>query len=112
LGYDLNTVEFAIKDGIPYAIDFMNPAPDAEIASVGEYNHNWIVSAMTEFVLEKLEKGFESPEHRWSALLNPPAKTIKKVAVKAKAAKTTELKTMKAKKKAQENSKTKNAVAK
>jgi glutathione synthase/RimK-type ligase-like ATP-grasp enzyme len=31
LGYDLNTVEFAIKDGVPYAIDFMNPAPDAEL---------------------------------------------------------------------------------
>lgn len=45
LGYDLNTVEFAIKDGIPYAIDFMNPAPDAELASVGEANHNWIVNA-------------------------------------------------------------------
>ena len=29
LGYDINTVEFAIKDDIPYAIDFMNPAPDA-----------------------------------------------------------------------------------
>jgi hypothetical protein len=47
LGYDLNTVEFAIKDGIPYAIDFMNPAPDAELASVGEYNHNWIINAMS-----------------------------------------------------------------
>ena len=30
LGYDLNTVEFAVEDGVPYAIDFMNPAPDAE----------------------------------------------------------------------------------
>ncbi|MBO0236975.1 hypothetical protein, partial [Vibrio parahaemolyticus] len=48
LGYDLNTVEFAIKDGVPYAIDFMNPAPDAELASVGEKNHKWIVNAMTE----------------------------------------------------------------
>src|SRR5664279_250143 len=36
LGYDLNTVEFACKDGVPYAIDFMNPAPDADINSVGE----------------------------------------------------------------------------
>ena len=27
LGYDLNTVEFAVEDGVPYAIDFMNPAP-------------------------------------------------------------------------------------
>ncbi|HXF43043.1 MAG TPA: hypothetical protein VNK26_04820, partial [Pyrinomonadaceae bacterium] len=56
LGYDLNTVEFAIKDGIPYAIDFMNPAPDAELASVGEYNHRWIVNAMTDFVFKKLEE--------------------------------------------------------
>ena len=31
LGYDLNTVEFAVEDGIPYAIDFMNPAPDADL---------------------------------------------------------------------------------
>ncbi len=74
LGYDLNTVEFAIKDGIPYAIDFMNPAPDAELASVGEYNHNWIVEHMTDFILKKLEGEIETPEYRWSAMLNPPAK--------------------------------------
>ncbi len=74
LGYDLNTVEFAIKDGIPYAIDFMNPAPDAEIASVGEYNHRWIVDHMTDFILKKLEEGFETPSYRWSEMLNPPVK--------------------------------------
>jgi hypothetical protein len=74
LGYDLNTVEFAIKDGIPYAIDFMNPAPDAELASVGEYNHRWIVDNMTDFILRKLEEGFDTPEYRWSAMLNPPEK--------------------------------------
>ena len=73
LGYDLNTVEFAIKDGVPYAIDFMNPAPDAELASVGEYNHNWIVDSMTDFILKKLEVGLETPEYRWSSMLNPPA---------------------------------------
>jgi len=70
LGYDLNTVEFAIKDGIPYAIDFMNPAPDAELASVGEYNHRWIVDSMTEFILRKLETGFERPPYRWASELN------------------------------------------
>ena len=74
LGYDLNTVEFAIKDGVPYAIDFMNPAPDAELASVGEYNHNWIVDNMTDFILKKLEQDVETTEYKWSALLNPPAK--------------------------------------
>src|SRR5580700_5569148 len=35
LGYDMNTVEFAVEDGVPYAIDFLNPAPDADIHSVG-----------------------------------------------------------------------------
>ena len=75
LGYDLNTVEFAIKDGVPYAIDFMNPAPDAELASVGEYNHRWIVDNMTEFILKKLSEGWETPEYRWTAMLNPPEKT-------------------------------------
>ena len=43
LGYDFNTVELAIRDGIPYAIDFCNPAPDAEKTSVGEDNFKWVV---------------------------------------------------------------------
>ena len=34
LGYDMNTAEFAIRDGVPYAIDFMNPAPDMDINSL------------------------------------------------------------------------------
>jgi len=80
LGYDLNTVEFAIKDGIPYAIDFMNPAPDAELASVGEYNHNWVVNTMTDFIFKKLEEGYEAPEYRWTSMLNP---TVKKATAKS-----------------------------
>jgi len=75
LGYDLNTVEFAIKGGVPYAIDFMNPAPDAELASVGEYNHNWIVNAMADFIFEKLEVGFDAPTYRWTSLMDPGAMT-------------------------------------
>ncbi len=76
LGYDLNTVEFAIKDGIPYAIDFMNPAPDAELASVGEFYHNWITNAVTDLVFKRLSEQRERPRYRWDALLNPaPIKT-------------------------------------
>ena len=71
LGYDLNTVEFAIKDGIPYAIDFMNPAPDAELASVGEFYHNWIVNAVTQMVFKRLAEPRERPRYRWDALLSP-----------------------------------------
>jgi hypothetical protein len=100
LGYDLNTVEFAIKDGIPYAIDFMNPAPDAELASVGESNHKWIVNAMTDFIFKKLEEGFETPEYRWSGLLNPAPKTVSAApkATKTVKAKKTETKPTKTKK--------------
>jgi glutathione synthase/RimK-type ligase-like ATP-grasp enzyme len=76
LGYDLNTVEFAIKDNIPYAIDFMNPAPDAELASVGAFYHNWIVSAMTDFIFKRLAEPRSHPRYRWDALLNPePTRT-------------------------------------
>jgi hypothetical protein len=80
LGYDLNTVEFAIKDGIPYAIDFMNPAPDAELASVGEFYHNWITNAVTDLVFKRLSEQRESPRYRWDALLNPSPIAIEAVA--------------------------------
>ncbi len=53
LGYDFNTVEFAIRDGIPYAIDFCNPAPDADIHSVGKENFEWVVKAAADFAIEK-----------------------------------------------------------
>jgi glutathione synthase/RimK-type ligase-like ATP-grasp enzyme len=76
LGYDLNTVEFAIKDGVPYAIDFMNPAPDAELASVGEFYHNWITKAVTDLVFKRLAESRERPRYRWDAMLNPePTRT-------------------------------------
>jgi hypothetical protein len=52
LGYDMNTVEFAVRDGIPYAIDFMNCAPDADRASVGDENFEWMVENMAEVLIE------------------------------------------------------------
>jgi glutathione synthase/RimK-type ligase-like ATP-grasp enzyme len=55
LGYDFNTVEFAIKDGIPYAIDFCNPAPDADLASVGEENFEWVVEHAALMAIEKAQ---------------------------------------------------------
>jgi hypothetical protein len=53
LGYDLNTVEFAIRDGVPVAIDFCNPAPDAEAANVGQGNFEWVVEAVSEMAIRK-----------------------------------------------------------
>ena len=53
LGYDFNTVEFAVRDGIPYAIDFCNPAPDADIHSVGKDNFEWIVENAANMAIER-----------------------------------------------------------
>lgn len=53
LGYDFNTVEFAVRDGIPYAIDFCNPAPDADIHSVGEENFKWVVKTAADYAIER-----------------------------------------------------------
>jgi hypothetical protein len=71
LGYEINTVEFAIKDDIPYAIDFMNPAPDAELASVGEFYHNWLTKSVTDLVFRRLSEPQTEMRYRWDALLNP-----------------------------------------
>ncbi|MGA0558646.1 ATP-grasp domain-containing protein [Larkinella sp. VNQ87] len=53
LGYDFNTVEFAVRDGIPYAIDFCNPAPDADIYSVGQANFEWVVEAAANMAINR-----------------------------------------------------------
>ncbi len=53
LGYDFNTVELALRDGVPYAIDFCNPAPDAEKTSVGEENFEWVVETAANYAIEK-----------------------------------------------------------
>lgn len=87
LGYDINTVEFAIKDGVPYAIDFMNPAPDADLHSVGEFYHNWVVGAVTDLVFKRLAEPRERTQYRWDSFLNPePVQTLAAVASAAEQA--------------------------
>ncbi|MEM6645896.1 MAG: hypothetical protein AAF730_06560 [Bacteroidota bacterium] len=56
LGYDMNTVEFAVRDGVPIAIDFMNPAPDADYHSVGAENYEWVVRATAAFLVKKAKQ--------------------------------------------------------
>jgi len=84
LGYDLNTVEFAVEDGVPYAIDFMNPAPDADVHSVGKENFDWIVNHVAELAVKKSQSG-ENPaqELRWASFLSGPAEAKKPAAKKA-----------------------------
>lgn len=53
LGYDFNTVEFAVRNGVPIAIDFCNPAPDAERKNVGEENFEWVVETSANYAIER-----------------------------------------------------------
>ena len=53
LGYDMNSIEFAIRDGVPYAIDFMNPAPDFDINSLTPKYFSWAVKTMADTCIER-----------------------------------------------------------
>ncbi|HZL56149.1 MAG TPA: hypothetical protein VFC21_03665 [Bryobacteraceae bacterium] len=76
LGYDLNTVEFAVEDGVPYAIDFLNPAPDADFHSVGPENFEWIVNAVADLAIRKALSGNNpAADLRWSSFLAPMMRT-------------------------------------
>lgn len=55
LGYDFNTVEFAVRDGVPIAIDFGNPAPDADANSVGAENFEWVVEHAALLAIERAQ---------------------------------------------------------
>ncbi len=55
LGYDFNTVEMAVRNGVPYAIDFCNPAPDADVLSVGQENFDWVVETSARMAVERAQ---------------------------------------------------------
>ena len=63
LGYDFNTVELAVRNGIPYAIDFCNPAPDADKPSVGEENFEWVVETAANYAIERAQNCKEGSDN-------------------------------------------------
>jgi hypothetical protein len=70
LGYDMNTCEFAIRRGVPVAIDFMNGSPDCDRESVGEANFAWVVEATAKMLLERVRaprrESFRTARPTWS----------------------------------------------
>lgn len=71
LSYDMNTLEFAIEDGVPYAIDFLNPAPDFDINSLGQDHFDWVLDKMSALVIG-YATGKTKPqkvEYRWDSLM-------------------------------------------
>src|SRR6266478_2719590 len=70
LGYEMNTIEFAVKDGVPYAIDFLNPAPDFERDRITEFYFEQVVEKMARLVIDRALHGKASnPWPRWEEML-------------------------------------------
>lgn len=53
LGYDMNALEFAYKDGRYYGIDLTNYTPDMDYRSFKDAHFPWAVEKMAEFAVEK-----------------------------------------------------------
>ncbi len=84
LGYDFNTVEFAVRDGIPYAIDFCNPAPDAELTSVGEENFNWVVEHSALYAIERARAHKPNQDNlTWGEYVKGSVKAGSKIKIEA-----------------------------
>ena len=70
LGYEMNTIEFAVKDGVPCAIDFLNPAPDFERDRITEFYFEHVVEKMARLVIDRAVNGKVShPWPRWEEML-------------------------------------------
>ncbi|HRF98029.1 MAG TPA: hypothetical protein PLZ51_22640, partial [Aggregatilineales bacterium] len=84
-GYDMNTCEFAIRDGVPYAIDFMNPAPDMDVNSLGKGHFDWMVTHMADNMIKlALSSVGTRDSYSWGNLATSAKAPKKKSASKAK----------------------------
>lgn len=85
LGYEFNTVEFGVSGGVPYAIDFCNPAPDADRNSVGEENFQWVVAAATKMLVKKAKAHDPAKNNTtWGSYVQDAVKTGKPAALPKK----------------------------
>ncbi len=76
LGYEMNTIEFAIKDDVPYAIDYLNPAPDFERDRITPFYFTHVVEKMAGLVIDRALNGHPAQNWpRWEEMLGigPPA---------------------------------------
>jgi len=70
LGYEMNTIEFAVKDGVPFAIDFLNPAPDFERDRITEFYFEHVVEKMARLVIDRAQhSNIANTWPRWEEML-------------------------------------------
>ena len=70
LGYEMNTIEFAVQDGVPYAIDFLNPAPDFERDRITQHYFDVVLDRMSKLVIDRALSGAATnPWPRWEQMV-------------------------------------------
>jgi hypothetical protein len=70
LGYEMNTIEFAIENGVPYAIDYLNPAPDFERDRITPFYFSHVVEKMSHLVVDRALNGHPAQcWPRWEEML-------------------------------------------
>ena len=70
LGYEMNTIEFAVQDGVPYAIDFLNPAPDFERDRITPHYFEMVVQKMADLVIDRALNGTaQNTWPRWAEMV-------------------------------------------
>ena len=73
LGYEINTTELLVKDGIPYAIDFLNFACDFDRDSVGAYLAEMGVDKVSDYLIRCVmdeSARLQGPENVWRGLIH------------------------------------------
>src|SRR2546429_141745 len=75
LGYDMNSIEWAVRGGVPYAIDFMNPAPDFDINSLTPEYFDWAVRHMADLAIRlAMRRPAAKRAFHWQALFKGRSK--------------------------------------
>ncbi|MDX1420303.1 MAG: hypothetical protein R3181_10080 [Rubricoccaceae bacterium] len=88
LGYDMNSMEWAVRDGVPYAIDFMNPAPDMDVHSLTPHYFEWVVKHMADLAIRLAhEPRPQAQEVGWAQLFDDGKRAPKRASRKKAAAK-------------------------
>ncbi|MBQ7503053.1 hypothetical protein IJT93_10180 [bacterium] len=70
IGYDMNALEFAVKDHVLYAIDITNYVCDFDYRSLKDAHFPWVVNHMADFIIEKAkENAHNDPTACWDKFI-------------------------------------------
>jgi len=80
LGFDFNVVEFAVRDGQPYAVEFINTAPTTEKSYLHEEFYGMILEKTSDYLIEQAKKRKCRPSnYTWYKPLSGEKKSKKKI---------------------------------